>query len=76
MSLEDHLGDIVRKARAMSGISTAAAAKTAGLTDAELGELEDSGQTPKNADLSALARIVGLQPEKLEGIAKIGRAHV
>jgi hydroxyacylglutathione hydrolase len=54
----------------MSGISTAAAAQAAGLTEAELAGLEESGQAPKKANLAALAQMVGLQPEKLEGIAK------
>jgi hydroxyacylglutathione hydrolase len=70
MNLEDHLGDIVRKARAMSAVSAAAAAKAAGLTEAELTALEESGQAPKKANLSALAQSVGLDPGKLEGIAK------
>jgi glyoxylase-like metal-dependent hydrolase (beta-lactamase superfamily II) len=70
MNLEDHLGDIVRKARAMSAVSAAAAASAADLTEAELAALEESGQAPKKANLSALAQLVGLQPGKLEGIAK------
>jgi hydroxyacylglutathione hydrolase len=69
MNLEDHLGDIVRKARAMSDTSAAAAAKAAGLTEAELTELEETGQAPKNTNLAALAQLVGLQPKKLEAIA-------
>jgi glyoxylase-like metal-dependent hydrolase (beta-lactamase superfamily II) len=69
MNLEDHLGDIVRKARAMSGASAAAAAEAAGLSEPELAELEESGRAPKKANLAALARSVGLQPAKLEGIA-------
>jgi glyoxylase-like metal-dependent hydrolase (beta-lactamase superfamily II) len=70
MNLEDHLGDIVRKARGMFGVSAAAAATAAGLTEAELAELEESGQAPTKANLHALAQLVGLQPGKLEGIAK------
>jgi hydroxyacylglutathione hydrolase len=70
MNLEDHLGDIVRKARGMSGISAAAAATAAGLTETELAELEESGQAPKKANLTGLAQLVGLEPGKLEGIAK------
>ena len=70
MNLEDHLGDIVRKARGMSAVSADAAAQAAGLTEAELAALEESGQAPNKASLSALAQLVGLQPGKLEGIAK------
>ena len=70
MNLEDHLGDIIRKARGMSNISAAAAARAAGLTEAELAELEESGQAPKKPNLAALAGLVGLHPEKLEAIAR------
>jgi len=45
MNLEDHLGDIVRKARAMTGVSAGAAATAAGLTEAELAALEESGRS-------------------------------
>jgi len=69
MNLEDHLGDIIRKARGMSNISAAAAAREAGLTEAELTELEQSGQVPKKLNLAALAGLVGLHPGKLEAIA-------
>lgn len=69
MNLEDHLGDIVRKARMMSGTSAASAAGAAGLSEAELGELEDSGSTSKRANISALAQAIGLSPAKLERIA-------
>jgi glyoxylase-like metal-dependent hydrolase (beta-lactamase superfamily II) len=48
MNLEDHLGDIIRKARAMSDVSEAAAAQAAGLTPAELAALEESGTAAKD----------------------------
>ena len=69
MNLEDHPGDIVRKARAMSNVSAAAAAKAAGISDAELSALEASGQSGARPDYAALARLVGLNPAKLESIA-------
>jgi glyoxylase-like metal-dependent hydrolase (beta-lactamase superfamily II) len=69
MNLEDHVGDIIRKARAMSNVSAAAAARAAGLTETELAALEESGQAPKKPNLAALAELVGLHPGKLEGIA-------
>ena len=55
MTLEDHLGDVILKARAMSGISSEAAAKAAGLTTAELAALEESGSGSKLRDFAALA---------------------
>jgi glyoxylase-like metal-dependent hydrolase (beta-lactamase superfamily II) len=70
MQLEDHLGDIIRKARSMSGVEAGAAAAAAGLSVAELTQLEETGvlagRSPK---LEPLARLVGLDPAKLAGIA-------
>jgi hydroxyacylglutathione hydrolase len=70
MNLEDHLGDIVRKARTMSNVSAAAAARAAGLTEAELAVLEESGKATNKTNLGVLAELVGLHPGKLEAIAK------
>ena len=69
MNLEDHLGDIIRKARGMSGVTANAAARVAGLSEAELANLEDSGQITKRPDFGALAKSVGLHAAKLERIA-------
>jgi glyoxylase-like metal-dependent hydrolase (beta-lactamase superfamily II) len=69
MNLEDHVGDIIRKARAMSNVSALAAAGAAGLTETELAALEESGQTTKKPNLAALAELIGLHPAKLEAIA-------
>ena len=66
MNLEDHLGDIIRKARMMSNTS---AANAAGLTVAVLSALEDSGPTSKRPDYAVLARTIGLHPAKLQSIA-------
>jgi glyoxylase-like metal-dependent hydrolase (beta-lactamase superfamily II) len=70
MNLEDHLGDIVRKARAMSGVSSAAAAQAAGLSEAELATFEESGRPPRSLNCSALAPRLGLDAGKLESIAR------
>ena len=69
MNLEDHLGDILRKARAMSNVTAAAAAQAAGLNAAELAALEESGKCSKRPNLAALATALGLNAAKLEGIA-------
>ena len=69
MNLEDHLGDIIRKARAMSNVSAGAAAKAAGLTEPELAALEESGQVKNKPDFAALAPLIGLDARKLESIA-------
>ncbi|HTQ51659.1 MAG TPA: MBL fold metallo-hydrolase [Candidatus Acidoferrales bacterium] len=70
MNLEDHLGDIIRKALDMSQVSAATAAKAAGLSGSELAALEETGQISKPPDLAALARLIGLNQLKLEGIAR------
>ncbi len=70
MILEDHLGDIIRKARMMSDLTSGAAAQAAQITEAALAVLEDCGQLPVKINLAALAQALGLAPEKLQGIAK------
>jgi glyoxylase-like metal-dependent hydrolase (beta-lactamase superfamily II) len=70
MNLEDHLGDIIRKARAMNKISAAAAAAAAGVSEGELAALEETGQLAKKINFAALAPVIGLNATKLEGIAK------
>lgn len=52
----------------MSDVSPAAAARAAGISEAELAAFEESGQTGKRPDLAALARLVGLHPAKLAGM--------
>ncbi len=69
MNLEDHLGDIIRKARMMSGAPAMAAAKAARITETELSALEDSGACSGQPDFAALASVVGLHPTKLVNIA-------
>jgi hydroxyacylglutathione hydrolase len=69
MNLEDHLGDIIRKARAMSGVSADVAAQAAGLSEAELSVLEDAGQISKRPNFLAMAKVVGLNGKKLGAVA-------
>src|SRR3954469_12343481 len=70
MNLEDHLGDIIRKARAMTGVSSADAARAAGLSEAEFSTLEQSGNSAGKIKFPELATAIGLNGAKLEGIAK------
>ncbi|HEV8542064.1 MAG TPA: MBL fold metallo-hydrolase [Verrucomicrobiae bacterium] len=70
MTLEDHVGDIIRKARQAANVSKEAAASAAGLMPAQLDELEESGRTVKQPDLAKLAPVVGLNGPKLQRIAK------
>jgi hydroxyacylglutathione hydrolase len=69
MNLEDHLGDIIRKARAMNNVSTSAAATAAGISENELSTLEETGKFSAKINFSALGKILELNPQKLEGIA-------
>jgi glyoxylase-like metal-dependent hydrolase (beta-lactamase superfamily II) len=70
MQLEDHLGDIIRKARAMSGVDEGAAAKAAGISESDLAALEKTGDTGgRQLNFTALAKLVGLHAQKLAGIA-------
>jgi glyoxylase-like metal-dependent hydrolase (beta-lactamase superfamily II) len=70
MNLEDHLGDIIAKARAMTNVSTSAAASAAGISESELTALEESGKSSGKINFTALAPLIGLNTAKLEGIAK------
>jgi len=69
VNLEDHVGDIIGKARAMGGVSVADAAAAAGLSAAELAALEATGRAGRQPNYAALARRLGLDAAKLEGIA-------
>lgn len=69
MNLEDHLGDIIRKGRMISGVSVGVAARATGLSETELSALEDSGQFSRRPDFLTLAKTIGLAGEKLESIA-------
>lgn len=68
MILEDHAGDIIRKARAMSNVSAAAAAGDAGISEADLATLEETGALKKKIDFASLARPMGLDAAKLEKV--------
>jgi hydroxyacylglutathione hydrolase len=71
MKLEDHLGDIISKARAMSQVSASAAAGAAGISEKELSALEETGNAGNlKINFAALGQAVGLNPQKLEAIAK------
>ena len=69
MQLEDHLGDIIRKARKMSEISAPAAASAAGISESNLAALESTGNCPVKVNFAGLAKMIGLHPEKLQSIA-------
>src|SRR4051812_47207638 len=69
MNLEDHVGDVIRKARGMSNVSPAAAARAADLSEAALAALEDSGQVQGASNFDALAQLLSLNAPKLKALA-------
>ena len=69
MNLEDHLGDVIGKARAMTNVSPVDAARAAGLTEAQLAALEDSGQVQGTPNFDALSQMLNLNPTKLRRLA-------
>lgn len=70
MNLEDHAGDILRKARAMAAVSAGTAAAAAGLSEAELAAFEESGKTVRSIRFAALAPLLQLNAAKLEAVAQ------
>ena len=65
------MGDIIRKARAMTNVSAPAASRAAGISETELSTLEETGNAgDRPIAFGALATTVGLNAQKLEGIAR------
>src|SRR3954469_12289516 len=69
MQLEDHLGDILRKARQALNVSAESGARAGGLDPQLYDRLEQSGDVPKGTALAPLATLVGLDAGKLQKIA-------
>ena len=69
MQLEDHLGDILRKACAMNNIPSAAAAHAADLSEAEFAAFSVTGRSASKINFTALGQLTGLNPAKLAAIA-------
>ena len=69
MQLEDHVGDILAKARAGSGLGMAEVAAAAGMETGEYEELEQTGRSRRSPDYARLGKLLSLDAGKLEGIA-------
>jgi glyoxylase-like metal-dependent hydrolase (beta-lactamase superfamily II) len=69
VTLDDHLGNIICKARQAANVSIETAAEAAGLSQEEFSRLETSGQSIACPNLAALAALIGLHGPKLEAIA-------
>ena len=72
MTLEDHVGDIIRKARAGLGVASPPAAAAAGLSVEQLSELESSGRCSARPNYAALAALLKLEPEAIADGWSIG----
>ena len=69
MQLEDHAGDIIRKACAMSHVSPAACAAAAEISESDLTAFHKTGRCAQKVNFSAVAQITGLDAQKLATIA-------
>jgi hydroxyacylglutathione hydrolase len=69
MNLEDHAGDIVRKARQTAKIPPNIAAKAAGLSETEFGSFEETGLSAWPLNYAVLGPLLGLNSIKLSQIA-------
>ena len=68
--LEDHLGDVLRKAREAANVSVDVVAKVARLSRQAIEEVERTGKLPTGADLAPWAKLVGLHPGKADALAR------
>ncbi|MGY8649790.1 MAG: MBL fold metallo-hydrolase [Verrucomicrobiia bacterium] len=68
MSLEDHIGDVCRKARLQTGTPIDAAAALAGLTEAQLQEWETEGVIEASVNVAVLAERLGLDAAKAQRV--------
>src|SRR5512141_239705 len=69
MTLEDTVGDIIRKARQSANVSPEAAARAAGISPEEFAGLEDSGKCLSSVNYEQVAKLVSLDGAKLRRIA-------
>src|ERR1051326_3664986 len=69
MNLEDHIGDILRKARTAANVTSSAAAQAAGVSESDLLSLEETGRLALKPNLPLLAGLIGFNSKKLDGIA-------
>ncbi len=70
MELEDHSGDVLQKARHHACRSLEEVAAAAALRPAELAGWEQSGRPPAAVDWAGLARVLGLDPARLQALAE------
>ncbi len=69
VTLEDSIGDILRKARISAAATPEAVAAAAGLSATDYALLEEGGRVPKALDYPAVGRLLTLDGKKLERVA-------
>jgi hydroxyacylglutathione hydrolase len=69
MQLEDHVGDVLAKARAGKGLASSVVAGAAGLSEVRYEELEREGRWSGEVNFRALGGCLGLGGDRLEGLA-------
>ena len=70
MGLEDHSGDIIKKARQAACKTIESMASLAGITVSQWTEWETNGIPPKNLKWDEFCRVLGLHPGRLKNIAQ------
>jgi hypothetical protein len=71
MTLDDHVGDIIRKGREACGVAAGLAARAAGLSEADYDTLEETGRAAAAVQFQVLGQAIGLNGAKLARIAAI-----
>ena len=69
MTLEDHAGDVVGKARKGLGVAPAQVAEAGGLSDVQYARFEEHGTYDELPDLVKIGELLQLNPDKLATIA-------
>ncbi|MDA1273819.1 MAG: MBL fold metallo-hydrolase [Verrucomicrobia bacterium] len=70
MTLEDHCGDVIGKARRSAGVSIESAARAANLSVREFDDLEQTGRASKQPDFKGLGNLLQLHGVKLQQVAE------
>jgi glyoxylase-like metal-dependent hydrolase (beta-lactamase superfamily II) len=70
MTLQDHLGEIIRKGRQAGGGAAQAAARAAGLTETDFNALEETGRVAGQVNFQGLGQALGIDGDKLQRLAQ------
>src|SRR5881394_2329203 len=68
-ALEDHVGDVLRKARRAANLDDGAASRAAGVTEAAWNQIESTGAGCQSLNFPGVAAALGLSASKLQQLA-------